>query len=70
MPRNSAKAHWNLDEFGGTLTAPGDYTTWDGLARWMVDHLEAHPEPMADKYLGYCGNGVRSRQPRKLPTVT
>ena len=51
MLRNSAKAHWTLGELGWSLSEPGDQTVWDGLSGWFVDHLEAHPELMADKYL-------------------
>lgn len=51
MLRNSAKAHWTLDELGWTLSPPGDHTEWDGLAGWFVDYLHTHPELVADKYL-------------------
>ena len=51
MLRNSAKAHWTLAELGWSLTEPGDYRAWDGLSGWFVEHLETHPELMADKYL-------------------
>lgn len=51
MLHNSAKAHWTLDELGWTLAPAWDHTTWDGLARWFVDHLNAHPELMSDTYL-------------------
>ncbi|MFF0242991.1 HNH endonuclease [Rhodococcus pyridinivorans] len=51
MLRNSAKAHWTLDELGWTLHPPGDHTQWDGLAGWFVDYLTDHPELMAEPYL-------------------
>lgn len=51
MLRNSAKAHWMLDELGWTLSPPGDYAEWDGLSGWFVDYVGAQPELMADKYL-------------------
>ncbi|GCE37832.1 hypothetical protein Rhow_000678 [Rhodococcus wratislaviensis] len=51
MLRNSAKAHWTLDELGWTLSPAGDYKKWDGLAGWFVEYLHAHPELVTDKYL-------------------
>lgn len=51
MLRNSAKAHWTLDELGWTLRAPGDHTEWDGLSGWFVEHLRSCPELLGDKYL-------------------
>ncbi|WP_420880687.1 HNH endonuclease [Rhodococcus sp. (in: high G+C Gram-positive bacteria)] len=51
MLRNSAKAHWMLDELGWTLSPPGDYAEWDGLSGWFVEYVGAQPELMADKYL-------------------
>ncbi|WP_274542836.1 hypothetical protein [Rhodococcus opacus] len=35
MLRNSAKAHWTLDELGWSLVAAGASTAWDGLAGWL-----------------------------------
>lgn len=52
MVRNSAKAHWTLEELGWTLVAPGRSAEWDGLAGWFVGHLERHPELALDPYLG------------------
>lgn len=49
MLRDSAKAHWMLDELGWTLSPPGDYAEWDGLSGWFVDYVGAQPELMADK---------------------
>ncbi|MFF0817580.1 HNH endonuclease [Rhodococcus sp. NPDC003318] len=51
MLRNSAKAHWTLEELGWTLSPPGDYTQWDGLSGWFTGYLEANPDLFADKYL-------------------
>ncbi|MEE2031694.1 HNH endonuclease [Rhodococcus chondri] len=51
MLRNSAKAHWTLDELGWGLVERGDHTRWDGLAGWFLDYVRAHPELMDDKYL-------------------
>lgn len=49
--RNSAEAHWTLDELGWSLTAPGNHRVWEGLSGWFVGYVEAHPELMAVKYL-------------------
>ncbi|KZF06332.1 MULTISPECIES: HNH endonuclease [unclassified Rhodococcus (in: high G+C Gram-positive bacteria)] len=43
MLRNSAKAHWRLDELGWTLHPPGDAQQWDGLSGWFTDYLTEHP---------------------------
>jgi 5-methylcytosine-specific restriction endonuclease McrA len=44
MLRNTAKAHWTLDELGWSLHEPGDIRDWDGLSAWFVDHLADHPQ--------------------------
>lgn len=51
MLRNSAKAHWTVDELGWTLVPPGDHTQWDGLSGWFVDYMTAHPELRSISYL-------------------
>lgn len=51
MLRNSAKAHWTLQELGWTLQPPGSAEAWDGLTRWFVDYTEAHPELAREGYL-------------------
>ena len=35
--RNSAKAHWTLEELGWTLHPPGLMGSWDGLMGWFLD---------------------------------
>lgn len=52
MLRNSAKAHWTLEELNWTLMAPGSSAEWDGLAGWFVGYLETHPELALVPYLG------------------
>lgn len=52
MLRNSAKAHWTLDELGWALLPAGDSTAWDGLTTWYVDYLTRHPQvSVDDRYL-------------------
>ncbi|WP_307718294.1 HNH endonuclease [Rhodococcus zopfii] len=51
MLRNSAKAHWTLEELGWSLYPSGDHIQWDGLSGWFVDYLTGHPELMAEQYL-------------------
>ena len=51
MLRNSAKAHWTLEELGWQLHPPGDYRDWDGLSEWFVDHVSAHPELRVSPYI-------------------
>ncbi|WP_157105329.1 HNH endonuclease [Rhodococcoides kyotonense] len=52
MLRNSAKAHWTLDELGWSLLPAGDTDTWDGLTAWFLDYLNDRPQlPAAHPYL-------------------
>ena len=51
MLRNSAKAHWTLDELGWTLRAPGDHAEWDGLSVGSSNVSGSCPELLGDKYL-------------------
>lgn len=51
MLRNSAKAHWTVDELGWTLHPPGEHTDWDGLTAWFVKHMQVHPKLLANSYL-------------------
>lgn len=51
MLRNSAKAHWTLQELGWTLQPPGSAEAWDGLTRWFIDYTEARPELILDAYV-------------------
>lgn len=44
MLRNSAKAHWTLDELGWALLPAGDSATWDGMTSWYVNYLTRHPQ--------------------------
>lgn len=48
MLRNSAKAHWTLEELGWSLLPAGGSMTWDGLATWYVDYLTRHPQFSVD----------------------
>jgi hypothetical protein len=43
MLRNSAKAHWTLEELGWSTVPAGDSTKWDGLSAWFVDYMTIHP---------------------------
>lgn len=51
MLRNSAKAHWTVEELGWSLHPPGKHTDWDGLTGWFVRHMQQHPELRAHAYL-------------------
>lgn len=51
MLRNSAKAHWTLDELGWSLCPPGDRREWDGLSGWFVDYVAAYPELRESPYV-------------------
>lgn len=51
MLRNSAKAHWTLDELAWQLQPPGLAQDWDGLMSWFVDYTAAHPDVAVDAYL-------------------
>ncbi len=46
MVRNSAKAHWTLEELGWALIPPGKLSDWDGLMAWYVRFLEWEPQLM------------------------
>lgn len=41
--RNSAKAHWTIEELGWSLRPPGDIRDWDGLSTWYVEYVAEHP---------------------------
>jgi hypothetical protein len=41
MPRNSAKAHWLLEELGWSLKPCGDFAEWDGLLGWFIAQTAA-----------------------------
>jgi 5-methylcytosine-specific restriction endonuclease McrA len=43
MLRNSAKAHWFIEELGWVLNPPGDRMKWDGLMSWFLTHVAAEP---------------------------
>jgi 5-methylcytosine-specific restriction endonuclease McrA len=45
MLTNAIKANWTLDELNwkGPLV-PGQLAEWDGLTRWFLNQLDAHPE--------------------------
>lgn len=51
MLRNSAKAHWTLDELGWPLIPPGNHRTWDGLSKWLVDYVPEHRELLENAYI-------------------
>lgn len=51
MLRNSAKAHWTVEELGWSLHPPGLHTDWDGLTGWFVRCLQEHPELLAHSYV-------------------
>ncbi|WP_238534816.1 HNH endonuclease [Gordonia polyisoprenivorans] len=52
MLRNSAKAHWTLDELGWSIVAPGDHRRWDGLSGWFVEHAASHLKVATHNYVG------------------
>jgi len=47
--RNSAKAHWTLEELGWTLFPPGDFNLWDGLMEWMLEYVKKDPACLEDR---------------------
>lgn len=51
MLRNSAKAHWSLEELDWELHEPGLLDEWDGLTGWFLEYTAAHPEVMSSGYL-------------------
>lgn len=51
MMRNTAKAHWTLEELGWQLVPAGSANEWDGLTSWFVDYTDAHPDVLTSAYL-------------------
>lgn len=51
MLRNSAKAHWTLEEIDWHLVPAGDHRDWDGLTAWFTDYLQRRPDLQRDKCL-------------------
>lgn len=51
MLRNSAKAHWTVEELGWTLHPPGSPDAWDGLTRWFLEYTAEHPELCQSPYV-------------------
>lgn len=51
MLRNSAKAHWLLEELGWALHPPGDCAKWDGLMSWFVTHVATEPAFMRQPFI-------------------
>jgi 5-methylcytosine-specific restriction endonuclease McrA len=51
MLRNSAKAHWTLEELGWKLLPPGNIQEWDGLMRWSYKFALREPGLLKDRYL-------------------
>ncbi|MEZ4324856.1 MAG: HNH endonuclease [Polyangiales bacterium] len=51
MLRNSAKAHWTLDELGWHVVPSGDLATWDGLTSWFVRFVSPAMETSGDTAL-------------------
>lgn len=51
MLRNSAKAHWTLEELDWKLHPAGDVSEWDGLMGWFLDYVEMNPKFLSDRYL-------------------
>lgn len=50
--RNSAKAHWLLEELGWTLQPrPADTSGWDGLTSWFIEFVAQNPEHLSDSYV-------------------
>ncbi|WP_132992672.1 HNH endonuclease [Gordonia zhaorongruii] len=53
MLRNSAKAHWTLDELNWQMVPAGTAGEWDGLSGWLIEYAAAHPDQIAgNKYVG------------------
>jgi 5-methylcytosine-specific restriction endonuclease McrA len=46
MLRNSAKAHWLVEELGWMLNPRGDCSNWDGLMSWFVTQVGVEPSCM------------------------
>lgn len=51
MLRNSAKAHWLVEELGWVLNPPGDCAQWDGLMSWFVTHVAVEPSFMRQPFI-------------------
>ena len=49
--RNSAKAHWSLDELGWRLLPAGDLTNWDGLTGAFSKVVAQRPPLLNDNYM-------------------
>ena len=51
--RNSAKAHWTLEQLGWALRPPGLLADWDGLTGWFRGMLAARPELRGNEAIRY-----------------
>lgn len=51
MLRNSAKAHWTLEELGWHMVEPGEVSQWDGLTRWFTAYVAGNPTILQDAYV-------------------
>lgn len=74
MLRNSAKAHWTLEELNWTLQPRGDRPQWDGLSGWFVRYVDRNPEIGANDYirrwLAATKTVLAERRQIALPTET
>ena len=59
MLRNSAKAHWTVEELGWKLVADDCNSEWDGLTRWCLQYAEMHPDVLLDRYVRRWCNAAR-----------
>jgi 5-methylcytosine-specific restriction endonuclease McrA len=51
MLRNSAKAHWLIEELGWVLNPPGDRAEWDGLMSWFLTDVAAKPSFLRQPFI-------------------
>lgn len=51
MLRNTAKAHWTLEELDWTLLPSGDYNEWDGMLGWFMEYIEKNSKLLKDNFL-------------------
>jgi len=49
--RNSAKAHWLLEELGWNMHEPGSISDWDGLMNWFMTYVDNKPDILDDHYM-------------------
>ena len=51
MLRNSAKAHWTLEELGWKLQPVGLLDDWDGMLGWFMKYVSDEPSILDEPYI-------------------